>query len=671
MPALIGAALAFVCFLAVLLDGHATLLGRDSIGGFYDLQAHSFWDLRLDVPAKAFGFEAFLIDGKAYTYYGPWPAVLRMPVTLFTHSFDGRLTQVSMLLAFSVALVFTFRLTQRIGRLVRSGESVAMGERIAVGAFLFVVGAGSTFLFLASRAFVYHEAELWGAALAIAAFDSIVAFATSAERRDLLWAVTFTLLAFLTRASVGAGPVAALALILLASFSTRGRLLAGLPQRFADSAVRLRLAIGVAVPVIAYAAINYARFGTLFSIPLDRQQFTQVNAVRQAALAANGGSLFGLKFVPTTLLAVLRPDAFRFDALIPWINFPPPATVIGGVTFDTLDVSSSLPASMPALVLLAIVGLAALVRPPATGAATLAVLRAPVVGAAAGTFVTLTIAFIAQRYLSDFVPLLVLLGAAGLHIVLRWSYSRPRRTVAVGGAWAVLAVAALGSVWVNGSLAILYQRQLNPAVTEAELSDFVDFQYRTHARFPGGTPPSIERGPELPPSPRPRGTVFVVGECRGLYFSTGGAWRALERTETTGGWKLDVRFSDSPTRRWQPLVSSGTPGAGNFVAARVLPDDQVVFGYFAEGQTDTWIQGSPVDLPPGRRAVLDVVDDTRTGRVEVAMDGAVAFDTSTLVRPTIDPTIGGSDVGGPVARRFDGDVAQLRIHPDLCESIIH
>ena len=71
-----------------------------------------------------------------------------------------------------------------------------------------MIGAGSVLTFLASVGWVYHEAELWGAALAIAAFDLIVAYTIAPARRELVLASLFTTLAFLSRGSVGAGPVA-------------------------------------------------------------------------------------------------------------------------------------------------------------------------------------------------------------------------------------------------------------------------------------------------------------------------------------------------------------------------------------------------------------------------------------------------------------------------------
>ena len=51
-----------------------------------------------------FGLEAFVVNGHAHTYFGPLPSFLRMPILLVTSRFDGRLTQVSMLLAFVLLL---------------------------------------------------------------------------------------------------------------------------------------------------------------------------------------------------------------------------------------------------------------------------------------------------------------------------------------------------------------------------------------------------------------------------------------------------------------------------------------------------------------------------------------------------------------------------------------
>ena len=65
---------------ALLLSGGSTsLLVRDQYGNFYDAQARALLAGHWDVPARALFFEGFRIHGKTYTYFGVWPAMLRMP----------------------------------------------------------------------------------------------------------------------------------------------------------------------------------------------------------------------------------------------------------------------------------------------------------------------------------------------------------------------------------------------------------------------------------------------------------------------------------------------------------------------------------------------------------------------------------------------------------------
>ena len=48
--------------------------------GFYDAQARSLIEGRLDIPPAAIGNEAFTFQGKTYGYFGIGPALLRIPL---------------------------------------------------------------------------------------------------------------------------------------------------------------------------------------------------------------------------------------------------------------------------------------------------------------------------------------------------------------------------------------------------------------------------------------------------------------------------------------------------------------------------------------------------------------------------------------------------------------
>ena len=159
--ALLGSIAALVLDVLMLSGGHAGLSSDPGIlGGFYDAQARAMLDAKLAVDPALVGFEGFLIDGSTYVYFGPVPSILRMPVLLVTDGLDGRLTQLSMLLAFGVLLAAGARLHWQARSLVRPDAPAGRTDSLWAFLMAFTLGAGAVPLFLAARPVVYHETEL-------------------------------------------------------------------------------------------------------------------------------------------------------------------------------------------------------------------------------------------------------------------------------------------------------------------------------------------------------------------------------------------------------------------------------------------------------------------------------------------------------------------------------
>ena len=119
---LAGTLVGGLVFLLVLLD-FGTDLGRTAVAlgyaaNFFEAQGNAFLDGRIDVPAYVMGIEGFTEGSKTFMYFGPFPALLRIPVLLVTQDFDGEMTSVSMLLAWVVFAVFTTRLVWLVRRAV-------------------------------------------------------------------------------------------------------------------------------------------------------------------------------------------------------------------------------------------------------------------------------------------------------------------------------------------------------------------------------------------------------------------------------------------------------------------------------------------------------------------------------------------------------------------------
>ncbi len=83
------------------------------------------------------------------------------------------------------------------------------------------------------------------------------------------------------------------------------------------------------IPLVVGCAVNYAKFGVPFGVSNFDQVFTQVNAYRRRFLASNHNAEFGVHFIPSTVLAYLRPDGLRFPSVFPFITLPGRPTHLG------------------------------------------------------------------------------------------------------------------------------------------------------------------------------------------------------------------------------------------------------------------------------------------------------------------------------------------------------
>ncbi len=581
LSASLGAVLAALLFLVIMQGSRQSFLDEDLLGGFYDAQAQSLLKGQMSVDPDVPGLEGFRIGDETQIYQGIAPAVIRMPLLVLTDRFAGRLTGVSMLLAFGTSLAFLIAAGWRIRSLLRNTAAMRGIETVCTGIVAFGI-AGSSLMFLSSATWVYHEALLWGAAFSIASLTSLFYWlapthASEPEARlgTLLLAVVFAGLAVNTRSSIGLGPLAALGLtaaclMIALILDSRGgrstsqsnppeREQAPLVQRISgwDSkrsttrpvwAISVIL-IGTLAAVVLYAAVNFARFDSWFGVPLDKQVLVDFDPVRLTALEANGNTLFGLKYAPSVLLQALRPDALSFGYEFPFVGFPDqkPA-LIGSVIFAERDWSSSLPSSQPLLFFAGCLGVVVLLIPKKLGVRSgVKVLRIPVTGAAAGGALFISFGYIAERYLTDLFPFLALVGLVGLQALaaLVLDEGKPAQKNSVflarklaGPALVVaLVVGSLFSVWVNASLALQYGLIIAPSANEAQRSRWLALQDRLGRR------PELLRVSESSQLPEPgaKGQILIVGECEEMYRSSGATWYLLEDAGDSGALQVVLR----------------------------------------------------------------------------------------------------------------------------------
>jgi hypothetical protein len=471
---------------------------------FYDEQARVMLRGRLAVDPAVPGPEGFLIDGLTYLYYGPFLALLRLPFAMFGDVFAGRLVRISMLIALVLVCRWSARLATAARQTFRAGDVSGVGDpdedgRWATALFTASV-AFSPALFSAGWVTVYHETELWALALAIVTITLTVELAASgfSDRRLVVLASIGALATTLTRAPIGLG----------VSFAIGVCGIVLLIRRRSIAPVAGLAVIGGLLPIVSHAAINFVKFGVLLSVPGDKQLLSLQRPERAAFFESTGGSFFALDFVPTTLVQYLRPDAIRFERLVPFIRFGPPAENRGGLDVETITPASSIPSSALLLLVLALVGAVWIARKRSL------IWGLVVAATSLGAVPSFLIGFIANRYLIDMLPPLIAAGAIGVWRVA--DLTRDRRMVRLG-----LAGLAVFGLWVNASLAIWTLELKSPGFTEV--------RYDIDRAIFGSDAPNVTTIAPGDSTGRD-GSVGILDDCSGIYVAEQGRWVALERT---------------------------------------------------------------------------------------------------------------------------------------------
>jgi hypothetical protein len=672
-------------FLFVLLWNGSTMQGASWTTSFYAAQARSFLHGEWSIPGGVLGFEGFRHAGRWYMYFGPFPALLRVPALWIAPGAANRMTQASMLVAWVVAVGASVDLLWRARRLARPSSPMSRLECVAVAAWAFAIGGGSVLVFLASRAWVYHEAEIWGTALAVASFDAIVAWVSGGRRRALVLASGLATLTVCTRASVGLGPISALGILGIASLAPRLCDWFGLRRTTGRLSVRtVGLFVAAVVPALVYSWTNWSKFGTLFVFPTDQQLMSLVNPQRRLFLARSGGSYFGMQFAPTTAVAYLRPLGLAWRSLAPWFALRQQAP-LRGATFDVIEPTASVPSTMPVLAIAACIGIGLLLWPRAKSRGWSA-FRAPVLGALIGAVTVFPFGYIAQRYLADMLPLLIVAGAVGMQYLLGAAEHATKRTAR--NLMAIIGSALLFfSVAVNVALAADYH-WFGPWTQEQEVAPAVALQYRLSSRTPGdGRPPYVVDATRLPYPPSARGTMYVVGDCVGAYWSAGDVralastpWLGVARTRASGQYVMRIRPPAVRTRQIQPVLVRGRPGSLQAIVMDVTPDRSLRFGFFSEGHEDLprgtqdpegFFWGPWITLTGGSGHAVTAVMDPFDGQVRVTLDDAQVFrlqqfqltpeQSLRYVFPTDRVTIGRNPGGIPATAAFTG---AIQLKPD-------
>jgi hypothetical protein len=482
--------------------------------GFYDAQAESLLAGHVDVPAEAIAAEAFTHDGKHYGYFGPTPALFRIPLVLLFPGSNGHWSRWSMFAGSALALWALLLLLKTMEDAIPPLAN-APNWRWLKPVLVVTAGVGSTLFFIVAETKVYEESIEWGAALALASAVCLLRFFVAGGGRWLPAACAFGFLAFFARVSSGAGPIFALALLDLALLMPTDRLRAwlGIAELRASRRAVALLTATVVVTAVLWGALNYVKFGRVFT----SQPLELTRGGTPERMARIKGSLSSIANLPMTASLYLSPANIKLSPIFPWVSlihiereqlvarFP-------AAHIDVCEFFASLPDSMPALFFAALAGTVLAAR-----RARYRILRLPLLSGAAGCGVVFLWGWITHRYLHDFFPWLVIgsaIAVAGIALVQR---ARWRRVLATA-----FVVTAIGSVWENFAFGLTQQRVWAVPMDPEKQIAYVDAQEAITTVGFGAFVSTVTRWTEYHSA-----AATQSAEHLGLYESEFAPWRIV------------------------------------------------------------------------------------------------------------------------------------------------
>ena len=249
-------------------------------------------------------------------------------------------------------------------------------------------------------------------------------------------------------------------------------------------------------------------------------------------------------------------------------------------------------------------------------------------------------------------------------------------------AWAGLAVLTVLSVWWNAGFAVLYQREYGYLLTNAEITQVVDFRVRASTtRFPAGRHPESAT---VPSCPSHRSVAARCSTCTtapastGRVAGSGARWLGRMMPATTDS----KPFSRVPATTPRPPSSrSERPARASWsrpARSRKGPAQFELFKYHVYAYH---LVGPTFAVPKRGPIVLDVVldHDTEIGQITRVRERGRSVLTSpfpqdlkilSIADPIDRVTIGKGVPGIPTTATFPGTLRSVPVRSTLCKRVV-
>jgi hypothetical protein len=478
---LLAGALA-VYYLFLLTNGDWNIFDDEALGLVFNNMLLHLLKGDFTINPEIIGGEAFVRDGQTYSYFGIFPALLRLPAMPFVDLRTVSLSRLSCWIALLICAWAQLSALRCVYAQIRASRTVTALYWI-VAAALVLSGPQLGLLF---TSYVFNEPILWSVAFALLANRIVTARCMAGERlspRDVYWLAVLAGLALLTRVSMAVGLYAITSGIIVVQLWRefhRLRLAGGghgIVRALAISAA-VRHAVGqgavLAVFILPTAVVNYGRWGNPLIFMPSLYNIQVIEDPRRMAVFEHYGN-FSLSRLGFNILYYFFALPGR-QRLQPFIDSH----------FDSVGYPrSALVATATLLVVLTAIGIAALVtKRTGDSAQARLVLAITLAGQAVTLLLFLTLVVAWYRYRMDFLPFFSLGTILGFDAVARHAAARPGF-----GRTAVLAFASIAAINIAISHLDLLQAKLASfALSDVDRERVAQWTYPASALFAGPPP---------------------------------------------------------------------------------------------------------------------------------------------------------------------------------------
>lgn len=690
LPVLTVSLLAF-CFSFIVTHGSMNFKLWEPM----NITFNNAWDHllvgRYDVDPETIGGEAFFRNGKAYTYFGIFPSILRGFIELFFKRDGKDWARISVVLAALVIVISVYFAYVKVLENIRASDGAKLYYKILFAA---ACAFGMPHVILLSCAYIFHEAIIWGLAWSCVFVWALVNFIFSKDvNSKLLFVLSIsTGFALLSRITYFMATslvfIALMSVVIIVAFEnlchfkvlkTVLNFLNWSKAKMTKKEVLIAITSGVLplfLCLLFQLNVNYGRWGNPFHFnPYHLYGMMHSNPYRFEMLNKTG--LVNPGRLPFGILHyfVLSPK-HHFSDKFPYLEISGHhelARFFKPMFYDNIEPTNPMIINSPILLLSFVVGLFALAKTYGPLGFILGILfLIPNVS-------MLCYSALSERYLPEFMPSFLFCAFAASSVFL--SIEKKGKLFKTITRLSILLV-TLFSIY--GSNISMLKLKLNlwsvpHDVKETIISNFdkvnqitnMNFLYKNISREGVLQVVRIDGNTTFPQEPV-GGQLWSPDFDETIFWFDGDNWLLIKdnNKKYLGPITMLIRFNPKPGTA-EPIFVTGKTSFGDLLVVNYEPDNVIYFGFDHWGSAGTVSEKIKID--PQHFYLLEAsigsfYQNVNLGKLStnviVKLDGKTVIDHPIGFHPTTSSqiVIGENVIGGTsAAPRFTGEIKEVRI----------